>query len=107
MDTASHNPTPAEPATQPVPPRWKPVVIRVTDWLASRLKPLVIRATDWLAPRWTAIYRIAVIGLLAYIAFKPIYVEDGDIWVRGSVDVARMPSVSVDSLPEPIRVFSR
>ncbi len=91
MDTASDNPnpTPVEPATQPK---------------TERRKPVLMRATEWLAPRWTAIYRFAVLALLAYIAFKPIYVEDGHVRVYEvdslpSLDVASLPSVSVVSLP--------
>ena len=81
MDTANDNPNPtnAETATQPE---------------AQRRKPVVIRTTEWLAPRWTAIYRFAVVALLAFIAFKPIHVDS-----LPSVDVGYLPSVRVDSLP--------
>ena len=105
MDTANDNPNPtnAETATQPE---------------AQRRKPVVIRTTEWLAPRWTAIYRFAVVALLAFIAFKPIHVDSlPSVSVDSlprlrvdslpSVSVNSLPSVSVDSLPEPIRVFSR
>jgi hypothetical protein len=104
MDTASDNPNPipVEPATRPKTERRKPVIM--------------MRATEWLAPRWTAIYRFAVLALLAYIAFKPIYVEDGhvrvydgDVRVYGevraslseytTVRVSSLPDVDVGSLP--------
>jgi hypothetical protein len=96
MDTASDNPnpTPVEPATQPK---------------TERRKPVIMRATEWLAPRWTAIYRFAVLALLAYIAFKPIYVDGYvEVWgsVRANLDssttvrVSSLPDVTVRRMPE-------
>ena len=95
MDTAYDNPNPttAETATQPE---------------AQRRKPVVIRATEWLAPRWTAIYRFAVVALLAFIAFKPIYVDSlpsVSVYSLPRLRVDSLPSVSVDSLPR-LRVDS-
>ena len=103
-DTASNNPnpTPAEHSTQPVAPHRNQVLER---------------AAEWLAPRWTAIYRFAVVALLAYIAFKPpnVFVEGGWLRVGGRVEVSSLPgvrvdslpSVSVDSLPNHIQVWTR
>jgi hypothetical protein len=58
---------------------------------------LTNRVIDWLEPRWTEIYRISVVALLAYIAFKPIHVER--VESIQPIAVASLPSVRVSSLP--------